>query len=86
MGSVRETVELLGYLCEEDDGVPRRVWQQGFVAVNHECGEGGGEQPGLDAKDVVVGGQCPVHKRQDDKVKTENTAYENECSIRARFP
>ena len=47
MSTVGEAVELLGYLCEEDDGVARRVGQQRLVAVNHECGEGSGEQSSL---------------------------------------
>jgi hypothetical protein len=47
MSPVGEAIELLGYLCEEDDGVPRRVWQQRLVAVDDECGEGSGKQSGL---------------------------------------
>lgn len=43
MGPVRDTVELLGYLREEDDGVSRRVWQQVFIAVDHERGDSGSE-------------------------------------------
>ena len=38
-GPVRETVELLGYLSEEDDSVSRRVRQQGLVAIDDERGE-----------------------------------------------
>ncbi len=48
MGSVRGTVEFLGYLCEEDNSSPRRVWQQKLVVVDYECEcGGGGEQSGL---------------------------------------
>ena len=43
MGSVRETFNLLGYLCEKDDSVSRGVWQQIFVAVDYEGGDRGGE-------------------------------------------
>ena len=35
VGPIRETVELLGYLCEKDNGVSGRVWQQRFVAVDY---------------------------------------------------
>ena len=47
MSPVGEAIELLGYLCKEDDGVPCRIWQQRLVAVDYECGEGSGEQSGL---------------------------------------
>lgn len=43
MGPIRETVELLRYLCEKDDGIARRVWQQSFVAVDYKGGDCGGE-------------------------------------------
>jgi hypothetical protein len=43
MGPIRETFDLLGYLCEEDDGVSGRIRQQIFVAVDYEVGDCGGE-------------------------------------------
>ena len=80
MSPVGEAFELLGYLCEEDDGVPRRVWQQILVAVDHECGDGSGEQSGLSCCWSVFHSQ-----RRDDG--TENSAaYKNEYPLCARIP
>ena len=38
-GAVGETIELSGYLGEEDDGVSCGVWQQGLVTIDDEGGE-----------------------------------------------
>jgi hypothetical protein len=67
---VGNAIELPGYLCEEDDGVPRRVWQQRLVAVDHERGEGGGEQSGL--RRLLV---------SDEKMKPERRVMRTKTSI-----
>ena len=80
MSPVGEAVELLGYLCEEEDGVARRVGQQRLVAVDHECGDGSGEQPRLRCEMVQeVVGQRLVHKQRDDEAKKKK-----ECCVQRR--
>lgn len=88
MSPVGEAVELLGYLCEEEDGVARRVGQQRLVAVDHECGDGSGEQPRLRCEMVQeVVGQRLVHKQRDDEAKKKKSAaYKDEYPFCARFP
>ena len=43
MGPIRETFDLLGYLCEEGNGVSGRIRQQIFVAVEYKVGDRGRE-------------------------------------------